>query len=129
MSKHSHARAHAVTSRLHAPTRFFDKGFGDLPEGMRDLRPLAATGLIGYRIPARSSTTTFDDEGEAEVERHPHALQWGGSIQYSLQHMQFAVEAVVPVNRRTGGAVGWIAQLHSFLDDLFPQSIGKALFK
>jgi hypothetical protein len=45
------------------------------------------------------------------------------------QNIQLAVEAVVPVNRRTGGSVGWIAQLHFFLDDLFPQSLGRPIFK
>jgi len=41
---------------------------------------------------------------------------------------QFGVEAIVPVNRASGSSVGVIAQLHIYLDDLFPGSIGKPLF-
>jgi hypothetical protein len=41
--------------------------------------------------------------------------------------MQFGIEAVVPMNRRTGGGTGVLMQLHFFLDDLFPKSLGKPL--
>jgi hypothetical protein len=42
--------------------------------------------------------------------------------------MQFGIEAVVPMNHRTGGGTGVLMQLHFFLDDLFPTSLGKPLF-
>ncbi len=42
--------------------------------------------------------------------------------------MQFGIEAVVPMNHRTGGGTGVLMQLHFFLDDLFPKSLGKPLF-
>jgi hypothetical protein len=161
------------------PAVFFGKGFGDLPADMKWLRPMAITGLLGVGIPTRSSTTTFTDEGDVEIERHPHTLEWGFSIQYSVpylqsfvqdvglrepfnrmipvvefalstaldrgasgttgsvnpgiiwagQHIQLAFEAVVPINRRSGSYVGWLAQLHFFLDDLFPQTIGRPLIR
>ena len=38
-------------------------------------------------------------------------------------------KAVIPVNSRTGSHVGWIAQLHFFLDDLFPRTIGRPIFQ
>ena len=38
------------------------------------------------------------------------------------------VEAIVPINGRTGDNVGVIAQLHFYLDDLFPHSLGRPLF-
>jgi hypothetical protein len=41
---------------------------------------------------------------------------------------QVGIEAVVPVNRQSGSGVGAIAQVHFFLDDIFPNSIGKPLF-
>jgi len=44
------------------------------------------------------------------------------------QTMQIGVEAVVPVNSQSGSGVGVIGQLHFFLDDIFPNSIGKPLF-
>lgn len=41
---------------------------------------------------------------------------------------QIGVEAVIPVNRQSGTNVGAIAQLHFFLDDIFPHSLGRPLF-
>ena len=160
------------------PALFFGKGFGDLPESMKFMRPLAVTGLVGVGIPTRSSTTSISDEGESEVERHPHTLEWGFAIEYSVPYLQsfvqdvglrepfsrmipvvefamstaldrgasgttgtvnpgiiwagrytqLAIEAVIPVNNRSGNRVGWIAQLHFFLDDLFPATIGRPVF-
>jgi len=43
-------------------------------------------------------------------------------------YFQVGAEAVVPINDRTGDALGAVVQLHFYLDDLFPQSIGKPLF-
>jgi hypothetical protein len=42
--------------------------------------------------------------------------------------MQLGLEAVLPVNSRTGGGKGVLFQVHFFLDDLFPQSIGRPVF-
>ena len=161
------------------PSVFFGKGFGDLPEDMRFLRPLALTGALGVGFPTRASTTTFNDDGDAEVERHPHTLKWGFALQYSLPYLQsfvkdvglrapfdrmipvievaletpldrgrggttgtinpgvlwagsyaqVGVEAVIPVNERSGKGVGWTAQLHFFLDDLLPTSLGRPLVR
>ena len=160
------------------PAIFFGKGFGDLPDTMKLLRPLAVTGLVGVGIPTRSGTTSVGDEGDVSVERHPHTLEWGFAVEYSVPYLQsfvqdvglrapfnqmipvvefamstaldrgasgttgtvnpgviwagryaqLAVEAVVPVNNRSGNRVGWIAQLHFFLDDLFPATIGRPIF-
>jgi hypothetical protein len=41
---------------------------------------------------------------------------------------QIAVEAMIPVNRQSGTSVGVIGQLHFFLDDIFPTSIGQPIF-
>ena len=41
---------------------------------------------------------------------------------------QLGVEVVIPVNSRSGSDVGVIAQLHFYLDDLFPHSVGRPLF-
>jgi hypothetical protein len=160
------------------PALFFGKGFGDLPESMKFIRPLGVTGLVGVGIPTRSSTISISDEGELGVERHPHTLEWGFAVEYSVPYLQsfvqdvglrepfsrmipviefalstaldrgasgttgtvnpgiiwagrytqLAVEAVIPVNNRSGNGVGWIAQLHVFLDDLFPTTFGRPIF-
>jgi hypothetical protein len=41
--------------------------------------------------------------------------------------MQVGLEAVIPINRQSGRGVGWQAQLHFFLDDIFPRGIGRPL--
>ena len=160
------------------PAVFFGKGFGDLPEDAKFLRPFAITGQLGVSIPSSSSSSSIDDEGEVSVEQHPNFLQWGFSFQYSLiylqsfvkdvglgepfnrmipvieiplqtglnrgasgttgtinpgiiwsgRYFQLAVEAQIPINSRSGSGVGWIAQLHFYLDDLFPRSIGRPVF-
>ena len=166
------------------PGIFFGKGFGDLPEALRFLKPLALTGLAGIAIPTSASTrsVTIDQLSGArsvDVERNPDVLEWGFALEYSViylqsqvqdmhlrapfdrliplvefaletplnrgargqttgtvnpgiiwagRYCQFGVEAVVPVNERTGNNVGVIAQLHFYLDDLFPHSVGRPLF-
>jgi len=165
------------------PSLFAGKGFGELPDSARWLRPFAVTGQVGYAIPSsRSTITGIDpDSGDPEIDRHPYFLVYGGSVQYSMpylkQHVvdlglpdvvnrlifvveaqlrspvantppgsdlrttgtvnpgvvytgdkyQLAIEAIIPVNRDSGGNVGVVAQLHLYLDDIFPQSIGRPL--
>jgi hypothetical protein len=80
----------------YTPTIWFGKGFGDLPDTLSWIRPVAVTGQIGYAIPARGSTTTFSidpDSGDltADTEFHPRVLNWGGTIQYSMPYLKTAV--------------------------------------
>src|SRR5258706_3630184 len=49
-------------------------------------------------------------------------LLWAG------QYFQLGAEAVIPVNHATGDHVGFIVQLHFFVDDLFPDTIGRPVF-
>jgi hypothetical protein len=55
-----------------------------------------------------------------------------GTVNPGLIYMgdtyQLALEAMIPVNRDSGTGVGVIGQVHFFLDDIFPNSIGKPLF-
>lgn len=146
------------------PALFYGKGFGDLPESLRYLRPLAVTTSAGIAFPSG--------------EPHADALKLGFAVEYSVPYLQsfvkdvglpapfsrmiplvefdlqkpinrgasgftgtvnpgiiwagrtlqLAVEAIVPVNSRTGGGKGILFQVHFFLDDLFPRSLGKPLF-
>jgi hypothetical protein len=50
-------------------------------------------------------------------------------ILWTGQYAQVSVEAVIPVNDRSGKGVGWLAQLHFFLDDLYPNSLGRPLVR
>ena len=158
------------------PQLFFGKGFGDLPDAVEFLKPLALTGAFGLDIPTRrhNQTISVGDEGDVEVERelNPKVVQWGFAVQYNLQYLQsfvrdvglptpfnrliplvefamqtpvegpqsgrttgtvnpgviwfgrycqLGIEAVIPVNTRTGKNVGVIAQIHFYLDDIAPK--------
>ena len=161
-----------------APGIFFGKGFGDLPNAVRFLKPFAITGQLGVAIPTSGSTRTVTidvqtGERDIEVEQHPDVLEWGfalgcqpdlpaitgaglalaratrsvdsaggvrignstepdgeegqttGTINpgviWADKYFQVGVEAVISINKRTGNNVGVIAQLHFFVDDLFPK--------
>ncbi len=45
------------------------------------------------------------------------------------RYYQLALEAVVPSNSATGGKTGVLFQVHFFLDDLFPRSLGRPLWE
>lgn len=47
---------------------------------------------------------------------------WVGS------YFQVGLEAIVPVNRASGSGIGFMAQLHLYIDDIFPTSLGQPLF-
>jgi len=49
-------------------------------------------------------------------------------IIWSGKYFQVGAEAVIPINSRTGNDAGFIVQLHFYLDDLFPNSLGRPLF-
>ena len=52
----------------------------------------------------------------------------GPGVIYVANTYQVGIEAIVPVNRASGTNVGVIGQLHLYLDDMFPQTIGRPLF-
>jgi hypothetical protein len=86
----------ADTFNTYTPTVYFGKGFGDLPDTLSWIRPVAITGQIGYAIPGRNSTTTFGidpDSGNSTVdtEFHPRVLNWGATLQYSMPYLKSAV--------------------------------------
>jgi hypothetical protein len=65
---------------------------------------------------------------------HAEEGTWGttGTIQPGVVYMadkwQLAVEAVIPVNGASGHGAGVVASLDLFLDDIFPNTIGKPIF-
>lgn len=48
-------------------------------------------------------------------------------VLWAGQYVQIGAEALVPINGASGRGVGFIAQLHLYIDDLFPQSFGRPL--
>jgi len=47
---------------------------------------------------------------------------------YMTDKYQIGVEAIIPVNRASGDDIGVVANVHFFLEDIFPRSLGKPLF-
>lgn len=179
----SEAEAESFTTI--SPALFFGKGFGDLPESLKYLRPFAITGVIGPNFPSRSKDvmTVIDEETgeiEREAEQHPIRLSYGFAIEYSLQYLQsfvkdaglgaplnrmillvefpletalnrgsggdttgfvnpgiiwvgkyiqLGVELEIPINDRSGDNIGVLGLIHFFIDDLFPNSLGRPIFR
>ncbi|WP_245433846.1 hypothetical protein [Methylocystis hirsuta] len=45
------------------------------------------------------------------------------------QYFQLGAEAIIPINRASGKSVGWMLQLHFYLDDIFPTTIGRPIIQ
>jgi hypothetical protein len=71
------------------PTVYFGKGFGDLPECVSLLRPLAMTGTVGISFPTSSVSRS-----DAGVDRHPNTFNLGLVLEYSLIYLQGQVKNV-----------------------------------
>ena len=70
-----------------------------------------------------SLTTPFNrGQGSQTTGTVQPGLIWAG------QYYQVGAEMIIPINSLSGHGIGGIVQLHFFLDDLFPKSIGKPIF-
>ena len=160
----SGSKAIGDTVTTYTPEFLFGKGFGDLPDSMALLRPLAVTGVLAYSIPGRSTESkaiewsgaveysllylqnNVRDQGFSKFVAHltplvefamtsPTDIGGGGTtgtvnpgILWSGQYTQLGVEAVIPVNHASGNNVGVVMQLHFYVDDIFPHSLGTPIF-
>lgn len=172
---HGGADDHATLS----PTFDFGKGFGDLPDSLTWLKPLAITGNLGFSFPTRVNSAG---------DLNQNTFNAGFAIEYSLEYLQHHVkdvglgapfdrliplveitattplnrgfnrgtgstngtgfattgvvapgviwagryfqigaQALIPYGEGQGHGVGAVLQLHFYLDDLFPNSIGQPL--
>jgi hypothetical protein len=69
----------------------------------------------------------------SNIQPGPGNQETTGTIQpgviYMADSWQIAVEALIPINHASGHSVGVEAELHFFLDDMFPNSfLGKPIF-
>jgi hypothetical protein len=87
----------------------------DLPDFVNHLIPLVEASL---QTPVAN---TFSSGTVTTGTINPGVI-WVGD------KFQVGVEAMIPVNRQSGTGVGVIAQIHFFLDDIFPNSIGRPIF-
>lgn len=49
-------------------------------------------------------------------------------VLWSGRYVQLGAEAIIPINKESGGSTGFALQLHFYVDDLFPHSFGRPLF-
>jgi len=85
-----------------------------LPDFINHLIPIVETQL---------STPVANNFGNGAVTTgtvNPGVI-WIGS------YFQVGLEAMIPVNRDSGTGVGFLGQLHLYLDDMFPATIGQPL--
>jgi hypothetical protein len=85
-----------------------------LPDFINHLIPIVETQL---------STPIANNFGNSAVTTgtvNPGVI-WIGS------YFQVGLEAMIPVNRESGTGVGFLGQLHLYLDDMFPTTIGQPL--
>jgi hypothetical protein len=152
-----------------SPTFDFGKGFGDLPDSLPWLRPVALTGNLSLNFPTRT---------ESMGVLNPNSVFYGFAVEYSIpylqdevrdlglgapfnrmiplvefalsspfnrgysgtttgtvqpgviwagQYFQVGAEMIVPTNSLSGHGIGGVVQLHFYLDDLFPNSIGRPI--
>jgi hypothetical protein len=137
------ARPIAVTGQIgyQIPTTAFDVGQGtfipqvlvygaslqySMPYLKSEVKDLQLPDLINHLIPiveARLATPVANNFGNSFITTgtiNPGVI-WVGS------YFQVGVEAVVPVNRASGTGVGFLGQLHLYLDDIFPKTYGQPL--
>jgi hypothetical protein len=50
-------------------------------------------------------------------------------ILWAGQYYQIGAEAIIPVNALSGKGLGGVIQLHLYLDDIFPTTIGRPLLR
>lgn len=73
-------------------------------------------------VEASFSTALNRGQGGQTVGTVQPGIVWAG------QHVQIGAEAIIPVNRASGRGWGGMVQLHFYLDDIFPNSIGRPIF-
>jgi hypothetical protein len=86
----------ADTFNTYTPNIYFGKGFGDLPDTLSWIRPVALTGQIGYAIPQRNFNTIVGIDPDSGLQTintafNPQILNWGFSLQYSMPYLKSAV--------------------------------------
>jgi hypothetical protein len=152
-----------------SPTFDFGKGFGDIPDWLPWLKPLALTGNIAVNFPTQTQTMGI---------QNPNSVFYGFAVEYSIpylqdevrnvglgppfnrmiplvefaltspfnrgyggtttgtvqpgviwagQYFQVGAEMIIPTNSLSGHGIGGVVQLHFYLDDLFPNSIGRPI--
>src|SRR5262245_25406887 len=75
-------------------------------------------------VEAQFQTPAANNEGNSSITTGPvnPGVIWAGD------YFQVGLEAMIPINRASGTGIGGIVQLHFYLDDIFPNTVGRPLF-
>ena len=86
---------------------------------------------IGLRAPFSQLIPLVEVAFTTPINRLTPGVTTTGTIQPGIiwagQYFQIGAEAILPVNHATGHGFGGVFQLHFYLDDLFPRSIGRPI--
>lgn len=94
-----------------------------LKANVRDLGlPEFFNGLIPIVEASLKTPVSNNFKGERTTGTINPGVIWAG------QKFQVGLEALIPVNRESGRHPGFLAQIHFYLDDIFPNSIGRPIF-
>jgi hypothetical protein len=83
-------------------------------EHLQNFVHVVLSGSVKYEVLTRGKTLEFVSTP-------------GTTFILPRNYYQVGVEAIVPVNRASGTSICAIAQLHLYLDDIFPRGIGRPL--
>lgn len=74
----------------YTPTIYFGKGFNELPDALKYLKPFALTGTLGVSIPGQSANTVDGTFASFNSD----TLQWAFALEYSMPYLQEHVEDI-----------------------------------
>ena len=97
-----------------------------MPYLKSEVKDLQLPDVINHLIPLVEAqlftpiTNNFGNPSTTTGTINPGAIYVGSTFQIGL-------EAMIPINRTSGTGVGFIGQLHLYLDDMFPKTLGQPL--
>jgi hypothetical protein len=109
-------------------SKTFDWGFTlqySLPYLQSNVKDIGLRGAFAHMIPIVEFPMSTCTSGDCPT-RTTGTINPGVLWQY--RYAQIGVEGQIPLNRASGSGTGVLIQMHFYLDDMFPRSIGKPIF-
>ncbi|MBJ6725330.1 hypothetical protein [Geomesophilobacter sediminis] len=83
---------------------------------------------VGLGAPFNRMTLVTEFPMQTDVDTRQTTGTVNPGIVWMGKSVEFGVAAEIPINARSGNSIGVMALFHLFLDDLFPNSIGRPIF-
>ena len=96
-----------------------------MPYLQQHVKDIGLHGFLGQLIPLVEITWTSTASRPSQT---PTTWTIAPGVIYMADWYQVGIEALIPANKAAGPNVGVVALFHVFLDDLFPNSIGRPIF-